>query len=232
VACNKIANSLSYDSYKELFEVARTEGAKYEYETTVCAALPVLSTVKQIINSGDKVVKIEGILSGTLNYLLSNYKGKDFAALVEKARKLGYTEPDPKTDLSGTDVLRKFLILSREAGYALETKDLNYKPFFEGKYEPQLKKLYDAATKAEKKLRFVAKLETNKAAASGKAEKNSRIINIGIEAIDSQHPFYHVDGSDNAVILTTEFYPQGIVIRGAGAGARQTASGLLNDILK
>jgi bifunctional aspartokinase / homoserine dehydrogenase 1 len=232
VACNKIANSLSYDSYKELFEVARTEGAKYEYETTVCAALPVLSTVKQIINSGDKVVKIEGILSGTLNYLLSNYKGKDFAALVEKARKLGYTEPDPKTDLSGTDVLRKFLILSREAGYALETKDLNYKPFFEGKYEPQLKKLYDAATKAEKKLRFVAKLETNKAAASGKTEKNSRIINIGIEAIDAQHPFYHVDGSDNAVILTTEFYPQGIVIRGAGAGARQTASGLLNDILK
>ncbi len=216
-ACNKIANSLSYDSYKELFEVARTEGTKYKYETTVGAALPVISTVKQIVNSGDKVKKIEGILSGTLNYLLSNYCGKDFAALVERAKELGYTEPDPKTDLSGTDVLRKFLILSREAGFKLDINDLNYQPFFEGKYEPRLKKLYEEASKAGKKLRFVAKLDTK--------------IFIGIEAVDAKHPFYSVEGSDNAIILTTEFYPQGIVIRGAGAGARQTASGLLNDIL-
>ncbi|MCI1719597.1 MAG: ACT domain-containing protein [Bacteroidales bacterium] len=156
-ACNKIANSLSYDSYKELFEVARTEGTKYKYETTVGAALPVISTVKQIVNSGDKVKKIEGILSGTLNYLLSNYCGKDFAALVEKAKELGYTEPDPKTDLSGTDVLRKFLILSREAGFKLDISDLNYQPFFEGKYEPRLKKLYEEASKAGKKIKICCK---------------------------------------------------------------------------
>ncbi len=233
-ACNKIANSLSYDSYKELFDVARTEGTKYKYETAVGAALPIISTVKQIVNSGDKIKKIEGILSGTLNYLLSNYSGKDFAALVEKARELGYTEPDPKTDLSGTDVLRKFLILSREAGYTLEMKDLNYTPFFEGKYEAQLKKLYDDATKSGKKLRFVARLDETPAAKSihaGTSGKQSCNISIGIDAVGAQHPFYNVEGSDNAIILTSDYYTQGILIRGAGAGARQTASGLLNDIL-
>ncbi|MDD3910993.1 MAG: bifunctional aspartate kinase/homoserine dehydrogenase I [Bacteroidales bacterium] len=232
--CNKIANSLSCDSYKELFDVARTEGTKYKYETTVGAALPVISTVKQIVNSGDKIRKIEGILSGTLNYLLSNYNGKDFSALVEKARRLGYTEPDPRTDLSGTDVLRKFLILSREAGYTLEMKDLNYTPFFEGKYEAQLKKLYDDATKSGKKLRFVAKLNEAPAAKSIHAvtsRKQSCNISIGIDAVGAQHPFYNVEGSDNAIILTSDYYPQGILIRGAGAGARQTASGLFNDIL-
>ena len=153
---------------------------------------------------------------------------------MEKARRLGYTEPDPRTDLSGTDVLRKFLILSREAGYTLEMKDLNYTPFFEGKYEAQLKKLYDDATKSGKKLRFVAKLNEAPAAKSIHAvtsRKQSCNISIGIDAVGAQHPFYNVEGSDNAIILTSDYYPQGILIRGAGAGARQTASGLFNDIL-
>ena len=107
VACNKIANSLNYDSYKELFDCALEEGVAYRYETTVCAAMPVLAMIRQIVNSGDKILKIEGIVSGTLNYLFSTYNAeKSFAQLVKEAKELGYTEPDPRLDLSGTDVLR------------------------------------------------------------------------------------------------------------------------------
>lgn len=231
-ACNKIACSLPEESYKELFETSRNNGASFAYETSAGAALPFLSTVKQIVNSGDKIKRIEGILSGTLNYLLSNYDGKSsFAKLVEKARVLGYTEPDPRTDLSGTDVLRKFVIIARDAGFSLEINTIGYKPFFEGEYEGKLKKLFKEAEVEGRKLRFCVEMECNDACkATGKTAAKEKLF-AGVKAFGQEHPFYNVEGSDNALYITTEFYPQGVLIRGAGAGAKQTASGLLNDIL-
>ncbi|MEG1511372.1 MAG: hypothetical protein RR312_05705 [Bacteroidales bacterium] len=264
VTCNKIANSLSYSLYKELFENALANNVFYRYETTVCAALPVLSTIEQIKNSGDNIFKAEGILSGTLNYLFSKYNGEvSFAALVKQARTKGYTEPDPRLDIAGTDVLRKFIILSREAGEAIESSYVNFEGFipdnilapdrtdfnsyseeFYSKleaYEPILKEKYNIAAKEGKKLRFIATL--NKMNSLGRKaylaidptlanDKAFTIAHVGLQAIDSSHAFYTLEGTDNAVILTTDYYPRGIVIKGAGAGGRQTASGLLNDIVR
>lgn len=248
VACNKIANSLSYDSYCELFNNALAEGVNYRYETTVCAAQPVLAMIRQIINSGDNILKIEGIVSGTLNYLFSCYNTeKSFATLVKEAKELGYTEPDPRLDLGGTDVLRKFIISAREAGEKIEGADIDFKgfvpdsllqpkgatfaddeqEFFAGleAEEKNLKAMYDNAAAQGKKLRFAATLDKSK-------EGENPLYRVGLIEVDSSHPFYSLEGSDNAMLITTEYYPNGVVIKGAGAGARQTASGLLNDILK
>lgn len=244
VTCNKIANSLSYDAYNELFTTVITEGVKYKYETTVCAALPVLETISQLVNCGDKIYKIEGILSGTLNYLFSQYNGeKSFSELVKYAREAGYAEPDPRLDLAGTDVFRKFLISSREAGYSIESQDVDFTSFipdnimaqhntdFNGyaqefyeklkEYEPVMLEQYNKAKNANQKLRFIAQLDNT----------NGLKCSIGLKSIGSEHPFFSLEGTDNAVIIESEFYPNGIVIKGAGAGAKQTAGGLLNDIL-
>ena len=244
VTCNKIANSLSYDAYNELFITVITEGVKYKYETTVCAALPVLETISQLVNCGDKIYKIEGILSGTLNYLFSQYNGeKSFSELVKYAREAGYAEPDPRLDLAGTDVFRKFLISSREAGYSIESQDVDFTSFipdnimahhitdFNGyaqefyeklkEYEPVMLEQYNRAKNANQKLRFIAQLDNT----------NGLKCSIGLKSIGSEHPFFSLEGTDNAVIIESEFYPNGIVIKGAGAGAKQTAGGLLNDIL-
>lgn len=237
VACNKIANSLTYDSYSELFTTALANGVTYRYETTVCAAMPVLTTIRETLNSGDKIVRIEGIVSGTLNYLFSNYNTqKSFAQLVKEAHSLGYTEPDPRIDLSGTDVLRKFIITAREAGEQIEASNIDFNTFLPDSllqveleefyasleaYEPHLKEAYEKAAAQNKKLRFTMLLD-----------KQESIYRIALTEVDSQHPFYSLEGSDNAMIITTEWYPNGIVIKGAGAGACQTAGGLLGDILK
>ena len=249
VTCNKIANSLSYESYKELFATARLEKVQYKYETTVCAALPVLETVLQLVNSGDSIKKVEGILSGTLNFLFSNYNGeKSFAELVKDAAQMGYAEPDPRLDLAGTDVFRKFLITSRQAGFAIESSDVDFKGFipeeimcsqntsfpsyaeeFYAKlqeYEPQLKAQYDAAAAKGEKLRFIASLDATECNGNGKPE-----CSIALKSIGAEHPFYTLEGTDNAVIIESEYYPNAIVIKGAGAGAKQTAGGVLNDIL-
>ena len=248
VACNKIANSLSYDSYCELFKNALAEGVTYRYETTVCAAQPVLAMIRQISNSGDRILKIEGIVSGTLNYLFSCYNTeKSFATLVKEAKELGYTEPDPRLDLSGTDVLRKFIISAREAGEQIERSDIDFQGFVPSSLlepkgatfaddeqefytaleaeEPTLKAMYDNAAAKGCKLRFAATLDKIK-------DDKKPVYRVGLIEVDSTHPFYSLEGSDNAMLITTEYYPNGVVIKGAGAGARQTASGLLNDILK
>lgn len=252
VACNKIANSLNYDSYRELFNCALEEGVTYKYETTVCAAMPVLAMIRQIINSGDNILKIEGIVSGTLNYLFSTYNAeKSFAQLVKEAKELGYTEPDPRLDLSGTDVLRKFIISAREAGEKLEASQIDFKGFVpdsvlapqgssfaeDEQYfynaleaeEPALKSAYENAAAQGKKLRFMAVLD--KTACNNSQNGGDPIYRIALAEVDSSHPFYSLEGSDNAMVITTEYYPKGVVIKGAGAGAKQTASGLLNDIL-
>ena len=249
VTCNKIANSLSYESYKELFATARLEKVQYRYETTVCAALPVLETLLQLVNCGDSIKKIEGILSGTLNFLFSNYNGEtSFATLVKEAAEKGYAEPDPRLDLAGTDVFRKFLISSRQGGFPIESTDVEFQGFIPEEimnsqqtnfpayadefyarleeYEPQLKAQYEAAAAKGEKLRFIASLDATACVENGKP-----VCTIALKSIGASHPFYTLEGTDNAVIIESEYYPNAIVIKGAGAGAKQTAGGVLNDIL-
>ncbi len=235
VTCNKIANSESYEYYSQIKETARKESLAYYYETNVGAALPVISTINAMINAGDKIQKIEAIISGTLNYLFSNYTGDtSFCKVLLKAKELGYTEPDPRLDLKGKDVLRKTIILAREIGLTTEAKQITQKEFvpkslFEGsitdfyeKLEAQesvFNTLFNKVGKAGKKLVYMATITEDE-------------IAVGPQEIDKDHPFYALTGTDNAVSIQSEDYPSPVIIKGAGAGARITAAGIFNDILK
>ena len=243
VACNKITFSLPYDQYAALKEAAIEIGATLRYETTVGAALPILESISRSVHSGDEIVRIEAVLSGTLNYIFSNYAGGEggtFAEVVRRAQDAGYTEPDPRLDLSGRDVLRKLLILSREAGVPLDEKDVQVSPilgeeFFEGDVDSFYAKLaeneavfaarYNKAASKGLRQRFVASLVKDEASELGYKAK------IGLENVDESHPLYNLNGTDNCAIIQTDFYPSPLVIQGAGAGAYQTASGVLNDII-
>ncbi|MGM9736319.1 MAG: bifunctional aspartate kinase/homoserine dehydrogenase I [Candidatus Cryptobacteroides sp.] len=243
VACNKITFSSPYKQYSAIKSTALENGATLRYETTVGAALPILESISRSVNSGDEIIRIEAVLSGTLNYIFSTYRGGEggtFAEVVKRAQDAGYTEPDPRLDLSGRDVLRKLLILSREAGVGIDEKDVEISPilgpeFFEGKVPAFYKMLeeneevfaarYRAAAEKGLRQRFIASLVKDESSAFGYKAK------IGLENVDASHPLFNLCGTDNAAIITTEFYPSPLVIQGAGAGARQTASGVLNDIL-
>ena len=243
VACNKITFSLPYDQYAALKEAAIEIGATLRYETTVGAALPILESISRSVHSGDEIVRIEAVLSGTLNYIFSNYAGGEggtFAEVVRRAQDAGYTEPDPRLDLSGRDVLRKLLILSREAGVPLDEKDVQVSPilgeeFFEGDVDAFYSKLaeneevfaarYNEAASKGLRQRFVASLVKDEASDLGYRAK------IGLENVDESHPLFTLSGTDNCAIIQTDFYPSPLVVQGAGAGAYQTASGVLNDII-
>ena len=243
VACNKITFSLPYDQYAALKEAAIEIGATLRYETTVGAALPILESISRSVHSGDEIVRIEAVLSGTLNYIFSNYAGGEggtFAEVVRRAQDAGYTEPDPRLDLSGRDVLRKLLILSREAGVPLDEKDVQVSPilgeeFFEGDVDAFYSKLaeneevfaarYNEAASKGLRQRFVASLVKDEVSALGYRAK------IGLENVDESHPLFTLSGTDNCAIIQTDFYPSPLVVQGAGAGAYQTASGVLNDII-
>ncbi len=243
VACNKITFSLPYVQYAAVKEAAIEVGAALRYETTVGAALPILESISRSVHSGDEIVRIEAVLSGTLNYIFSNYAGGEggtFAEVVRRAQEGGYTEPDPRLDLSGRDVLRKLLILSREAGFKIDEKDVDIHPilgeeFFEGDVPAFYGKLaekeaffaerYQEAARKGLRQRFVASLVKDEAAEFGYRAK------IGLENVDTSNPLYNLSGADNCAIIQTDFYPSPLVIQGAGAGAYQTASGVLNDIL-
>ncbi len=243
VACNKITFSLPYVQYAAVKEAAIEVGAALRYETTVGAALPILESISRSVHSGDEIVRIEAVLSGTLNYIFSNYDGGangTFAEVVKRAQDGGYTEPDPRLDLSGRDVLRKLLILSREAGFKIDEKDVEIHPilgeeFFEGDVPAFYKKLaeneaffaerYQEAAQKGLRQRFVASLIKDESAPYGYRAK------IGLENVDSSHPLFNLMGADNCAMIQTDFYPSPLVIQGAGAGAYQTASGVLNDIL-
>ena len=214
VACNKILFSASYSQYQAAKQAALASGKSLRYETTVGAALPILCTLQRCVASGDEVLEIEAVLSGTLNYLFSNYQGHGFAALVEQAHALGYTEPDPAIDLSGKDVLRKIVILSREAGVKIEESDVEMEPV---PCEEEIERRYCAARKEGKVLRYVASLYDGKA-------------RIGLKAVGPESPLFTLCGTDNAVVIRTTDYPSPMMIRGAGAGSRQTAGGILKDI--
>lgn len=214
VACNKIPFSGTYAQFKNLQAEAHRAGVSLRYETTAGAALPVLVTLDRVVQSGDTLVKMEAVLSGTLNYLLDNYKGQGWDALVEDARIKGYTEPDPSIDLSGKDVLRKILILSRQAGIPLEESQVTLEPI------PQdMEKRYAAAAAKGFKLRYVASVDAEGHAA------------VGLQEVGPESPLYGLRGTDNAIMITTGDYPSPMLIQGAGAGTRQTAGGLLNDIM-
>jgi bifunctional aspartokinase / homoserine dehydrogenase 1 len=236
VACNKIASSSPYQYYRRLKDLSKEFNAHYYFETNVGAGLPVIGTLNDLLRSGDKIRKIEAVLSGTLNFVFNHYDGrKKFAFVVKQAQDEGYTEPDPRLDLSGTDVMRKIMILAREAGHALEMEDISNQIFLppscmEGsvadfylameKEEPHFKKLFDAALADGKKLKFVAGYENGQAS-------------VGLQHVGPAHDFYHLYGKDNIVLFYTDRYPeQPLVIKGAGAGAEVTASGVFADIIR
>ena len=237
ITCNKISNSGTLNVYKELRELSRIHNAPFFYETNVGAALPVISTLKNLINSGDKVLKIEAVLSGTLNYIFNNFQEENtFHDIVSKAVKLGYTEPDPKIDLCGIDVCRKILILARESGFNLEYEDVKKNHF-----------LPDESINTSSNDEFILSLKNNKAhfnkILNEAKEKNCRLkfvakldngnASVGLEAVSTDHPFYNLVGSDNITVFHTERYKDSpLVVKGAGAGGEFTASGVFADIIK
>ncbi len=243
VACNKITFSSPYKQYAALKEAAIEIGATLRYETTVGAALPILESISRSVHSGDEIIRIEAVLSGTLNYIFSNYAGGEggtFAEVVRRAQDAGYTEPDPRLDLSGRDVLRKLIILSREAGVGIDEKDVEIssilpEEFFEGDVAAFYEKLaqneemfaarYNEAASKGLRQRFVASLVKDETSSFGYRAK------IGLESVSAEHPLFNLCGTDNAALIQTDFYPSPLVVQGAGAGAYQTASGVLNDII-
>ena len=235
VAANKIAASSDYSIYSELKQIARRRGVKFLFETNVGAGLPIINTINDLINSGDKILKIEAVLSGTLNYIFNKISADvPFSQTIKMAQEERYSEPDPRIDLSGKDVIRKLVILAREAGYKLEQTDVEkhlFVPsdFFEGPLEEFWKKVpsLDADFEAcrrkleskNKRWRFVAKLENGKGS-------------VSLQEVDSKHPFYGLEGSNNIILLTTERYKEyPMMIQGYGAGASVTAAGVFADIM-
>ena len=235
VAANKIAASSDYENYAKLKHTARKKGVKFLFETNVGAGLPIMNTINNLINSGDKILKIEAVLSGTLNYIFNTLSEEiPLSKTIVMAKEAGYAEPDPRIDLSGKDVIRKLVILAREAGYKLEQDDVAKNLFVPNKYfEGSLSDFWDTIgeldaqfetdrqrlEKEGKKYRFVAKME--KSACS-----------VGLQEVDSHHPFFDLEGSNNIIMLTTERYHEyPMIIKGYGAGAGVTAAGVFADIM-
>ena len=237
VTCNKIACSDNLEKYLELKSLSRNHNSPFLYETNVGAALPIINTLNNLINSGDRITKIEAILSGTLNFIFNNFnKENSFYEVVKKAVDLGYTEPDPKIDLCGIDVSRKILILARESGKKIEFSDVQNETFLpkesieSNSKEEFLKSLKDnndhfnqilnKAIEKRSRLKYVACLENDTAS-------------VGLKAVKEDHPFYNLEGSDNITVFHTDRYKDSpLVVKGPGAGGEFTASGVFADIIK
>ena len=235
IAANKLAASSDYANYMKLKKTARDRGVWFRYETNVGAGLPIIGTINDLRNSGDKILKIEAVLSGTLNFIFNEIAADvPFSETVRRAKEQGYSEPDPRIDLSGTDVVRKLVILTREAGYKVEQADVEKHLFvpneyFEGSVDDFWKKLpaLDADFEARrqkleaegKRWRFVATMENG-------------VTNVALREVDINHPFYRLEGSNNIVLLTTERYKEyPMLIQGYGAGASVTAAGVFANIM-
>lgn len=235
VAANKIAASSDYEQYSELKRISQTRGVKFLFETNVGAGLPIIRTINDLCNSGDKILRIEAVLSGTLNYIFNTISADiPFSKTVEMAKVEGYSEPDPRIDLSGRDVLRKLVILAREAGYRINQEDVETEllipqSFFDGTLDEFWRNLPALDSEWERRRevlesegkvwRFVATYESGRA-------------NISLREIEEGHPFYQLEGSNNIVLLTTERYNEyPMLIQGYGAGASVTAAGVFADIM-
>ncbi|MDF3078246.1 MAG: thrA [Sphingobacteriaceae bacterium] len=236
VTCNKIGNSSSYNQYKNFKDLAFSHGVDFYYETNVGAGLPIVRTLKDLMISGDRIIKIEAILSGTISFIFNNFKGDvTFHDVVKLAQEKGYTEPDPRDDLRGTDFMRKMLILARDAGHVLEPKEVEIESM-----------LPSACVNAASVEDFYQELQNNnaffenlksQAAASGKVLRYIGIladgkVSISLQMVDESHPFYTLSGSDNIISFTTERYKERpLVVKGPGAGAEVTAAGVFADIV-
>ena len=235
IAANKIAASSKYEDYLKLKTTAMMRGVKFRFETNVGAGLPIIGTINDLCNSGDKILRIEAVLSGTLNFIFNAISAEvPFSETVRLAKEQGYSEPDPRIDLSGTDVVRKLVILAREAGYRVEQEDVEKhlfvpEEYFQGSLEDFWKNLpaLDADFEARRKelevegkrWRFVATMDGGK-------------VNVALKAVDRNHPFYNLEGSNNIVLLTTERYKEyPMLIQGYGAGASVTAAGVFANIM-
>lgn len=236
VTPNKIATSSSYEEYANLKKIAHQNNVTFGYETNVGAGLPVISTLQNLINSGDKILKIEGVLSGSLSYIFNVFDGSvPFSEVVQKAKDLGFTEPDPRIDLSGVDVKRKIVILSREAGMKIEPGEVIIESFLpqecmeaDGteeffvclkKNDDHFKKLLQEAAKKNERLRIIASMENKK-------------VHISLQSVDSSSPFFNLEGSDNMIVFTTQrYHKRSLVVQGPGAGAEVTAAGVFAEII-
>lgn len=236
VTCNKIGNSSTYEQYKRFKDAAQNHGVDFFYETNVGAGLPIIRTLKDLMMSGDKVARIEAILSGTISFIFNNFKGDAaFHEVVKEAQDKGYTEPDPRDDLNGKDFMRKMLILARDAGYPLEAEDVHIESMlpeaclnadsvdsFYQELENNVayfEKLKQDANQQGKVLRYIGLMENGK-------------VSISLQMVDENHPFYMLSGSDNIISFTTDRYKdRPLVIKGPGAGAEVTAAGVFADII-
>jgi aspartokinase/homoserine dehydrogenase 1 len=236
VTCNKIANSGPYARYRQLRETARQHGADFYYETNVGAGLPIIRTLRDLRTSGDRVERIEAILSGTISFIFNSFRGEAaFHDVVREAQQRGYTEPDPRDDLNGRDFMRKMLILARDAGYPLEPDDVVIEPMLPAAclaaptveafyqelraHQAYFDELKQRAAAAGRVLRYVGKLEDGRA-------------RIALEMVDEQHPFYQLSGADNVISFTTARYKERpLVVKGPGAGAEVTAAGVFADLV-
>jgi len=236
VTANKIAASSSYENYSRLKRLAIYKGVKFSFETNVAAGLPVISTINDLIKSGDRILKLEAVVSGTLNYIFNTMSREiTFSQAIRMAKEEGYSEPDPRLDLSGTDVKRKLLILARESGYRLEEEDIQVDPFLpaslfegseeafwegvetlDGEFEARRKEMEGKALK----WRYLATLEEGKG-------------RMGLEEVDTDHPVYPLEASNNIILITTDRYRElPLIVKGYGAGADVTAAGVFADVIR
>lgn len=235
VAANKIAASGDYTNYAELKEIARKKGIKFLFETNVGAGLPIINTMNNLVNSGDKILKLEAVLSGTLNFIFNTISAEiPLSKAIQLAKEARYAEPDPRIDLSGTDVIRKLVILSREAGYKVEQSDVKKNLFIPQRYfdgtlddfwntihemDAEFESVRQRLQSENKRYRFVATMENGD-------------CSVGLQEVDMRHPFYELEGSNNIIMIKTErYYDYPMIIKGYGAGASVTAAGVFADIM-